>query len=701
MSILMKLLGSFLLLSALCAGIGGLGIYGINSTNTALKEVTEVRLPGGHNIGLMMESLQAIRAEERTMTIADLTRQQRQQAVANIGTYRNVLEQASAHYAKLPKTPAEKKLWDEIASDLEIWRADQEILLGLVSNIQLDNLGSLSQDLSDMFFDHFEWVMALGTAIEHGKHFTGQLDHRKCNFGKWLSTFQTSNDELKKALEEIKAPHAELHDVGAEIDGYIQEHDLNEAQETYTHIVMPILQVVKDQFAAASAIVASETKLLDTATKIALSTEKEHLDAVNKKLDELFNLNNRLTDSSKKEAVSSAANSKLISLIAMVFGVSASIGFGFLTARRVANPLKDSVAMLEDLGRGHLNRSLDIQSSDEVGQMARAMNSFSENLKSEIVGALEKLADGDLTFTVTPKDEQDMLRNSLKQVGEDLTELIQEIQTVANQIANGAHQVADSSQALSHGATESASSLEQITSSMAEMASQTRHNADSATTASDLSGAARTAADAGMAQMSEMNQAMDAINESSRNIANIIKVIDEIAFQTNLLALNAAVEAARAGQHGKGFAVVAEEVRNLAARSAKAAAETSSLIENSVAKARHGQTVADKTSDALEEIVNRIQKVTDLVSEIATASKEQAGGIEQINIGLNQIDKVTQQNTASAEESAAASDELTGQANRLRALLSRFRVDSRPALGYQKQSKKPAQPAIGFDDFEL
>lgn len=344
----------------------------------------------------------------------------------------------------------------------------------------------------------------------------------------------------------------------------------------------------------------------------------------------------------------------------------------FMLRKMIITPLSKVKTVLADIAKGHLNERLNLTQQDEIGETARTLDSLADDLQTQVVNPLQQLANGDLTFDVNPYDDKDDLRNAIKKLGTDLNGMIADLQVAAQQIDSGSTQVSDSAQVLSDGAAQSAASVEQISSSMGIIGNQTSTSAENAQQANQLAASARTSADTGNARMSEMIGAMAEINEAGQNISKIIKVIDEIAFQTNLLALNAAVEAARAGQHGKGFAVVAEEVRNLAARSAKAASETAELIEGSVEKTQNGTQIAERTSKALEEIVTSIGQVTDLVAEIAAASSEQAQGISQVNIGLQQIDQVIQQNTASAEESAATSEQLSSQSAQLRSQLGRF-----------------------------
>ena len=324
--------------------------------------------------------------------------------------------------------------------------------------------------------------------------------------------------------------------------------------------------------------------------------------------------------------------------------------------------------------------------SDVFKPMLKGINDIMDAIVApitEIQSKLSNVAEGDLTAYVTGNyaGDYDKLKQSLNGTLDNLNDIMNQVKESASQMAQGSGQVSDSSQSISQGATEQAASLEQITASMNEMSSQTTMNAENANQANQLAQVAQGGAEKGNQMMNNMLEAMGEIDDSAQKISKIIKVIDEIAFQTNLLALNAAVEAARAGVHGKGFAVVAEEVRNLAARSANAAKETTELIEGSIKKVDAGTEVANSTSESLKEIVEGISKVTDLVGEIAAASSEQAQGINQVNQGLVQLDQVTQQNTANAEESAAAALELSEQANQLTEILSQFKVKSTSQMG--------------------
>ncbi len=398
-------------------------------------------------------------------------------------------------------------------------------------------------------------------------------------------------------------------------------------------------------------------------------------------------------------------------IITVIIVIILSIVVVTLGARGVSRPLNKTVEMLKNLEAGRLSMRLNLNRRDEIGQMADSMDSFADSLQHDVIAALKKLAQGDLTFEVTAHGPDDELRNTINQLGHELNEMMAQILTASDEIASAAAQVADTSQSLSQGATEQAASMEEISASLHQSSSQTNHNAENAKLANQLSEENKIMAEQGSQHMGSMVEAMEDINASSQDISKIIKTIDEIAFQTNLLALNAAVEAARAGQHGKGFAVVAEEVRNLAARSAKAAAETADLIDGSVQKTANGSEIARNTAEALEKIVTGVGKVTELISEITVASNEQAEGIAQTNEGIAQIDAVTQQNTASAEESAAAAEELSGQAAQLRHMLQRFtlrqnftRMSAAPAaaasapVASSAGDVPPAQPQIALDD---
>ncbi|MDF2942416.1 MAG: methyl-accepting chemotaxis sensory transducer [Herbinix sp.] len=368
-----------------------------------------------------------------------------------------------------------------------------------------------------------------------------------------------------------------------------------------------------------------------------------------------------------------AAKATIIMITVIVCGVAISIILGLYIANVIGKPVIKMVQIADKLALGEVNVNVEVNSKDEVGKLATSFNKMIDNIRKQAMVA-EQIASGDLTVEVTLRSENDLLGKKLYEMVHNNNEILSGIATASEQVAVGARQVSDSSIALSQGATEQASSVEELTASLEEIASQTELNAKNASQANTLAESAKENAVQGNNQMREMLKAMEEINESSADISKVIKVIDDIAFQTNILALNAAVEAARAGQHGKGFAVVAEEVRNLAARSANAAKETTDMIEGSIKKAEGGTRIAKETAEALNKIVNGVDKVAALVNDIAIASNEQSMGITQINQGIMQVSQVVQTNSATSEESASASEELSSQAALLKETVGKFKL---------------------------
>ena len=397
------------------------------------------------------------------------------------------------------------------------------------------------------------------------------------------------------------------------------------------------------------------------------------VNGVQDSLNKLLELKIALAAQSAQVNSDAARTASITMIIVIIAGVIIAIVLGIFISRIISKPVNQMVEAADKLAVGDVNVNVEADTKDEIGRLAEAFGRMIANIRTQAMAA-ERIADGDLTVEVDVKSENDLLGKKLSEMVRNNNEVLTNIASASEQVAAGSKQVSDSSIALSQGATEQASSIEQLTASLEEISSQTKLNAQNANQANELAENAKSNAIEGNAQMKEMLIAMEEINDASANISKIIKVIDEIAFQTNILALNAAVEAARAGQHGKGFAVVAEEVRNLAARSANAAKETTDMIEGSIKKVEGGTKIAKDTADALNKIVNGIEKVADLVNGIAVASNEQATGIGQVNQGVMQVSEVVQTNSATSQESAAASEELSSQAALLKEMVSKFKL---------------------------
>ena len=336
-----------------------------------------------------------------------------------------------------------------------------------------------------------------------------------------------------------------------------------------------------------------------------------------------------------------------------VIAAVAAVLIGMFITRSITIPVNRAVALAQTVAAGDLSSHIEVDSTDEIGALLQALKDMNQKLNS-IVGQVRISTD--------------------------------EIATATGEVATG-------NMDLSSRTEQQASALEETASSMEELTSTVKQNSDNARQANTLAVSAVEVARQGGAVVSEVVSTMGQINESASKIADIIGVIDGIAFQTNILALNAAVEAARAGEQGRGFAVVASEVRNLAQRSAGAAKEIKTLINDSVEKVEAGNKLVARAGTTMTDVVASIQRVTDIMGEITTASREQEVGIEQINQAITEMDTVTQQNAALVEEAAAATGALEQQAAHLAEVVSVFKLDTGARVAApmaQKPQKKPA-----------
>lgn len=318
--------------------------------------------------------------------------------------------------------------------------------------------------------------------------------------------------------------------------------------------------------------------------------------------------------------------------------------------------------------------------TSEIGMLVGAIKETKKTLStyiSDIDYALGEFANNNFVLkppTMAFVGDFQSIESSFISLAKDMSETLSQIRMAANQVAGGSEQVSYGAQNLSQGATEQASSIEELSASINEISLQIKKSAENSSNANRMANDAASAIQSSNEQMQILMVSMDKINTKSTEISKIIKTIEDIAFQTNILALNAAVEAARAGAAGKGFAVVADEVRNLAGKSADAAKNTTALIEDSVKSIIEGVKLANDTANDLLGAVENVMNTKELIFEITRSTGEQANSISQVTIGVEQISSVVQTNSATSEESAAASEELSSQANLMKDLVDRFKI---------------------------
>lgn len=494
---------------------------------------------------------------------------------------------------------------------------------------------------------HYEWLDNLNISIQTGKDFSGSLNSNTCSLGKWLASINSEalqDTQIVSTLQLITKPHEEIHTSATKILE-LSETSREEAYLAYSTEIKPkVTQIISG-----------------------LST--------------ISNRYKTIADDASTKLSSQIANSIKTSTILTILAIIAAIIFANSISKRISKPIIAVAEWSKKLSMGIEDLEFNMEGSekDSQNEVGIMINSFKEMAKSiqDNVNVVKKVANGDMTAFVNIRSSRDSLGKNLYQMVQSNDMMFAEILEIASTVASGADKIAHSSEALAQSSTVQAATINEISSIVINAGKLSINNAQKAKFATDISQEIKRNVEYSDNKMKTLVNSVEDIRNASEKISSVIKSIEDIAFQTNLLSLNAAIEAARAGEAGKGFAIVASEVRELALKSSNAADESKALIENAINKTHEGSRISSETSETFAKIITSIDKIVDMVFEIASSSEEQQEKVGKIEVEIERIIQLASDNANISEKSADASHEMHINAETLKQTMSKFNLRQR------------------------
>ena len=491
---------------------------------------------------------------------------------------------------------------------------------------------------------HYKWLEQLSESITTGTEFTGSLDPETCALGTWLNGDGAGlmNDPvIAESLNAITGPHEDIHLQASQLTE-LSLSNKDAAYRRYTYEFKPKIETIG-----------------------------EGLDAISSRLQET-------ADSTKERARNIALITQVLLLLAGMGAVVISLLAGRRISKKISEPILKMSDWLEEISTGidNLNVEKEEIAEGSTTEINRMMKSFQimVNATRENSDVIEQIANGDFTVDSRVRSEGDRLGKSLSYLVRQNNNAFSQLSQISESVAGEAANISTASQALADSCSTQASAVEELSGYAKDANDLAVQNVERSSHAFEEIESMEQAVQGGKEHMITLGDAVSDINISSERVATVMKSIDDIAFQTNILALNAAVEAARAGTAGKGFAVVADEVRNLASKSAEAAEQSRGIIETMIQKSMQGNKLADEANQTFDEIVSKSTRITQTMKEIASASRNQQEHINKIDDEITRISAVVTQNAASSEETTAATQQLLGDAEKIRSEIRRFKI---------------------------